>query len=124
MSSFSSLHSVSDTDDDSNTTRPAQSRNNRSKRKSNVATNRSNQSFTFYFFWKDDDNPELVYCKICEQNLAGTHKKPYAYTRKGGNTTSMINHLREKHNVTRDNYKQYLDEHKEVRLLIHNVIGF
>ena len=124
MSSFLSLHLVSNTDDNSNTTRPAQSRNNQSKWKSNVTTNCSNQSFTFYFFWKDNDNSKLVYCKICEQNLVGTHKKLYAYIYKSENTTSMINHLWEKHNVTRDNYKQYLDEHKKIRLLIHNVIGF
>ena len=45
--------------------------------------------------------------------------KPYTYTRKGGNTTSMINHLRDKHNITKDNYTRYLDEHSEVRLLIY-----
>ena len=71
------------------------------------------------FFRIDDNNPELVYCKICELNLKDTNKKPYAYTRKGGNTTSMINHLRDKHNITKDNYTQYLDEHSEVRLLIY-----
>ena len=38
-------------------------------------------------------------------------KKPYAYTR---NTSSMIAHLRDKHDITKDNYTQYLDEHSEV----------
>ena len=94
------------------------------KQKSNFTAECSNISHTSFFFRIDKNNSELAYCKICELNLSGTNKKPYGYTRKGGNTTSMINHLREKHNVTRDNYKQYLDEHKEVRLLIHNVIGF
>ena len=41
-------------------------------------------------------------------------KKPYAYTRKGGNTSSMIAYLRDKHDITKDNYTQYLDEHSEV----------
>ncbi len=127
MSSFSSLPSISDNDDDSSTTpsmRSAQSKNNRQKQKSNVLTNRSNQSHTYFFFRIDDNNPELVYCKICELNLKDTNKKPYAYTRKGGNTTSMINHLRDKHNITKDSYTRYLDEHNEVRLLIYYIIEF
>ncbi len=110
MSSFSSLHLVSDTDDDPNNTHST-----RKKWKSNIATNRSNQSHTF-FFRIDDDNSELAYCKICELNFTGTNKKAYAYTRKDGNTTSMINYLRERHNITRNNYTQYLDEHNEVKL--------
>ena len=31
----------------------------------------------------------------------------------------MLAHLRDKHSVTKDNYSQYLDEHKEVRLLLN-----
>jgi len=116
-----SLPFISDNDDDSSTTpfmHSAQSKNNRQKQKSNISTNYSNQSHT-YFFWIDYNNSELVYCKICELNLKDTNKKPYAYTRKDGNTTSMINHLRDKHNITKDNYTRYLDEHSEVRLLIY-----
>src|SRR6266542_682668 len=86
------------------------------KLKYNVTINRNNQSHTFFFFRIDDDNSELAYCKICELNFTGTNKKAYAYTRKGGNTTSMINYLRERHNITRNNYTQYLDEHNEVKL--------
>lgn len=107
-----------DSDEDSNTTRSTQSNTNRKKWKSNITTNRSNKSHTSFFFRIDENNSELVYCKICELNLSGTHKKPYAYTRKGGNTSSMIAHLRDKHNITKDNYTQYLDEYKEVRLWI------
>ena len=66
------------------------------------------------FFRIDENNSELAYCKICELNLSGTNKKPYGYTRKGGNTSSMIAHLRDKHDITKDNYAQYLDEHREV----------
>jgi hypothetical protein len=115
---MSSLRSFSDNDDDSNTTRSTQSKNNRKKRKSGVSANRSNQSHTYFFFRVDNNNPELVYCKICELNLKDTNKKPYAYTRKGGNTSSMISHLRDRHNITRDNYTQHLDERSEVRPLI------
>jgi hypothetical protein len=66
------------------------------------------------FFRIDENNSEVAYCKICELNLSGTNKKPYGYTRKGGNTSSMIAHLRDRHDITKDNYAQYLDEHREV----------
>ena len=36
----------------------------------------------------------------------------------------MINHLRDKHNITKDNYTRYLDEHSEVGLLIYYIIEF
>jgi hypothetical protein len=39
-----------------------------------------------------------------------------AYTQKGENTTSMINYLRDSHNITKKNYTQHLDEHGEVQL--------
>ena len=117
--SLSSLPSVaSDTDEDSNTTPSTRSTssNIRKKRKSNVTAERSNKSHTSFFFRIDENNSELAYCKICELNLSGTNKKPYGYTRKGGNTSSMIAHLRDKHDITKDNYAQYLDEHKEVMI--------
>ena len=78
--------------------------------------NRNNKSHTSFFFRRDENNSELVYCKICELNYSGTNKNPYAYTRKGGNTTSMINHLRDSHNITKENYTQHLDENGEVQL--------
>ena len=108
-----SLHSVSDPNDDLNNINSAQLKKNWKKRKSNVATNRSNQSHTF-FFRIDDNDPELAYCKICELNFTGTSKKVYGYTRKGGNTTSMISHLQEVHSITRNNYTQYLNEYHKV----------
>ena len=126
MSSFSSL--PSDIDNDSNTTpgspstRSADLSNNRKKRQSNIATNRSNKSHTSFFFRIDENNSELAYCKICEFDLSGTQKKPYAYSRKGGNTSSLINHLRDRHNITKDNHKQYLNEHGEVFLNLINCL--
>ena len=117
--SLSSLPSVaSDTDEDSNTTPSTRSTssNIRKKWKSNVTAERSNKSHTSFFFRIDENNSELAYCKICKLNLFGTNKKPYGYTRKGGNTSSMIAHLRDKHDITKDNYAQYLDEHKEVMI--------
>ena len=113
MSSFSL---PSDTDEESNTTpstRSTQS-NNRKKRKSNVVSDRSNKSHTSFFFRLDENNSEFAYCKICELNFSGTQKKPYAYTRKGGNTSSMIAHLQDKHNITKENHAQFLNEHREV----------
>lgn len=76
-----------------------------------VASTRKNRSHTTFFFRVDGD---LAYCKICELNLANTNKKAYGYSRKGGNTTNLIAHLRDKHNITKDNYSEYLDEHEEV----------
>ena len=83
----------------------------RSKRSVNVGT-RSNKSHTAYFFHIDENNSEIAYCKICE------HSSPtgnaYPYSRKGGNTSSLITHLRDKHDITRNNYAEYLNENKEV----------
>ena len=67
-------------------------------------------------FFIDNNDSTLVYCKICEHNLSGICQKPYSYTHKSRNISNMIAHLRDKHNITKDNYTQYLDEYKEVRL--------
>lgn len=108
----------SDTDDDSRTIQSMQSMQstpttNRRKRTANVV-NRSNRSHTSYFFRIDESNSDIVYCKICERNLVG-QQKPYPYTRKGGNTSNMIAHLRDKHGIIKDNYTEYLNENKEVQ---------
>ncbi|GES94288.1 hypothetical protein GLOIN_2v1788091 [Rhizophagus clarus] len=85
-----------DSDQDSFTPLSTQSSKDQKKQKSN----------------KNDS--ELVYCKICEYELSGLHKKPYAYTRKGENTSSMISHLRDKYGITKDNFTDFLDEHREI----------
>ncbi|CAG8523096.1 4185_t:CDS:2, partial [Cetraspora pellucida] len=85
----------------------------RKKRKANAKVVRSNKSHTSFFFSIDKDNAELAYCKICVHNFAGSRQTPYPYTRKGGNTSNMIAHLRDKHNITKDNYTDHLDEHNE-----------
>ncbi|CAG8538662.1 24407_t:CDS:2 [Gigaspora rosea] len=76
-------------------------------------TQRKNESHTTKFFRTDPNNKEIVYCKICENNLKNSQQKPYPYTRKGGNTSNLDAHLRDKHKITRDNYKQFLDESDE-----------
>ena len=92
----------------------------RSKRSVNVGT-RSNKSHTAYFFHIDENNSEIAYCKICESNLDG---KAYPYSRKGGNTSTLIAHLREKHNITKNNFTEYLDEIlKRYDTVIVNLIG-
>ena len=85
------------------------SRNNQSTTKS-----RNNQSHTSYFFRTDPINTSITYCKVCEINLAGARQKPYAYSRKGGNTTNLIAHLRDKHKITKENYLQFLDNSNQV----------
>ena len=126
MFSFSVSTLLSDTDDESNATHSGpftQLNNSQKKWKSNTTANHSNKSFTSYFFRKDEDNFKIVYCQICENNLSGC-EKPYPYTRKGGNTTIMINYLQDKHNVIKDNYTQYLNENGRVSLLNFYFIKF
>jgi BED zinc finger len=101
--------------------------NDREKRKNNLGSavssdsdrldksERSNRSHTTYFFHKDSNNNEIAYCILCERKLA---KKPYPYSRKGGSTSNLSCHLRDKHNITKYNYLEYLDANDEVKL--HN----
>jgi hypothetical protein len=72
---------------------------------------RANQSHTSYFFYKDPSNNEIAYCIICKRN---PETKAYPYSRKGGSTSNMSNHLRDKHNITKHNYLDYLDGNDEV----------
>ena len=78
--------------------------------------NRSNKSHTTYFFRKDTDNHEVTYCIICERKLVGTNKKPYPYSRKGGSTSNLSSHLRDKHGISKYNYLEYLDSNNEVKI--------
>ncbi|CAG8519579.1 1268_t:CDS:2 [Cetraspora pellucida] len=64
---------------------------------------------------KNENNSDFAYCKICELNLVGSQQKLYLYTCKGNNTSNMIAHLRDKHNIIKDNYTDYLDEHNELK---------
>ena len=87
----------------------------RKKRKNDIISKFcNNRSHTSYFFHFDLNNSSIAYCKICEINLANTHQKAYPYNRKGGNTTNLINHLRDKHNITKENYMGFLNEFNEV----------
>ncbi|RGB25404.1 hypothetical protein C1646_675606 [Rhizophagus diaphanus] len=45
--------------------------------------------------------------------LFAISRKSYVYTCKGGNTSSMIAHLRDKYGITKDNFTNYLDEYRE-----------
>lgn len=69
---------------------------------------RRNRSHTAFFFRIEED---FAYCQICEKD---TNKIAYGYVRKGGNTSNLISHLRDKHNITKDNYLEFLDEDEEV----------
>jgi hypothetical protein len=76
------------------------------------------QPYNFFFRVEGD----YTYCKICEINFANTNKKVHGYKRLSGNTSNLISHLRDKHHITKDNYLEYLDEHKEVfNLLLNHV---
>ena len=77
-------------------------RSNTIKQKQRQTTStRKNRSHTTFFCIEADD-PNIAYCKICEINFLGTNKTAFGYNRKGGNTTNLIAHLRDKHNITKD----------------------
>ncbi|CAG8753493.1 14163_t:CDS:1 [Cetraspora pellucida] len=89
----------------------------RKKRKSNFdptflvgTTQHKNQSHTSYFFRSESNNKEIAYCKICENNLKDTQQKPYSYACKRGNTSNLSAHLHDKHKITSNNYKQFLNK--------------
>ena len=107
--------SSSSDEEDSNTTLSTQSSKSQKKQKSNKTVNRKNQSHTSFFFRIDEQDSEIVYCRICELNHFRTSKTPYPYTRKGENTSNMIAHLRDRHDITKSNYTEYLDNNKQVR---------
>ncbi len=105
MTSSPSAFSDSETIDDTNSTICE------SEIQYQTASTRKNRSHTSFFFRVEGD---FAYCKICEQNFANTNKKVYGYSQKGGNTTNLISHLRDKHDINKDNYLEYLDEYEEV----------
>jgi len=84
------------------------------KKQRQTSSTRSNQSHTFFFFRVEADDPSIAYCKICEIKFEGTNKTAYGYNRKGGNTSNLIAHLRDKHHITKDNYLEFLDEQEMV----------
>ncbi|CAG8456639.1 7010_t:CDS:2 [Cetraspora pellucida] len=96
----------------------ANSLTQKKRKATSVKTNtkfHSNRSHTSYFFKLDPNDSSVAYCKVCDINLSGTRNKPYPYNRRGGNTTNLINHLRDKHQITKENYLEFLDEHNEPR---------
>ncbi|EXX53563.1 hypothetical protein RirG_242690 [Rhizophagus irregularis DAOM 197198w] len=109
MSSSPYTFSDSETIDDTNST-ISESNTIIQNQHQQISSTRKNRSHTIFFFRVDGD---FAYCKICESNFANTNKRAYGYSRKGGNTTNLIAHLRDKHNITKDNYSEYLDEHEE-----------
>ncbi|CAJ0841847.1 12090_t:CDS:2 [Entrophospora sp. SA101] len=54
----------------------------------------------------------------------GARQKPYAYSQKGGNTTNLIVHLRDKHKITKENYFQFLDNSNQPRRDQTQIIGY
>ncbi|CAB5191008.1 unnamed protein product [Rhizophagus irregularis] len=108
MSSSSSTFSDSETIDDTNST--ISDGDTIAQNQRQTVSTRKNCSHTLFFFRIAG---EFAYCKICELNYVNTNKQVYGYSWKGGNTTNLINHLRDKHEITKDNYLEYLDESEE-----------
>ncbi|EXX77317.1 hypothetical protein RirG_024880 [Rhizophagus irregularis DAOM 197198w] len=108
MSSSPSTFSDSETIDDTNST--ISDGDTIAQNQRQTVSTRKNRSHTLFFFRIAG---EFAYCKICELNYVNTNKQVYSYSRKGGNTTNLINHLRDKHGITKDNYLEYLDESEE-----------
>ncbi|PKY58306.1 hypothetical protein RhiirA4_412068 [Rhizophagus irregularis] len=68
---------------------------------------------TSFFFRTDESNFEIAYCKICER----ANQNPYPYSHKGGNTSNLIAHLRDKHGIIKENYTEYLDVNNEPQVV-------
>ncbi|GBC47675.2 zinc finger BED domain-containing protein 1-like [Rhizophagus irregularis DAOM 181602=DAOM 197198] len=121
---------------DSTVTHSSTFSNDRRKRKRNATSpeiakpiDRTNKSHTTYFFRKDTDDNEIAYCILCERKLAA-NRKPYPYSRKGGSTSNLAVHLRDKHGPKENdaqitNYRCSETRQQELmRLLIIFIIKF
>ncbi|CAG8637563.1 13446_t:CDS:2, partial [Cetraspora pellucida] len=75
---------------------------------------RANASYTNFFFEDDKVDNTIRYCKICVKELERSQQSPYPYTKSGGSTGNLTQHLRDKHNITTKNYKNYLDSEKKL----------
>ncbi|CAG8689712.1 4303_t:CDS:1, partial [Scutellospora calospora] len=49
----------------------------------------------------------------CKANLASTYQSLYSYNKRGKNTTNLINYLRNKYRITKENYLGFLDKYNE-----------
>ncbi|CAG8466284.1 2368_t:CDS:2 [Cetraspora pellucida] len=58
-------------------------------------------------------NTQYQYCKICIKQLEGTCTQPYPYTKSGGSTEHLTYHLRDKHQIIANNYREHLDSYHE-----------
>ncbi|CAG8458233.1 6337_t:CDS:2 [Gigaspora margarita] len=61
---------------------------------------------------KSNLNPPSLVGTIQHKNQSHT-TKPYPYAHKGDNTSNLFAHLHDKHKITIDNYRQFLDETSE-----------
>src|SRR5439155_14795896 len=104
---------LSSEQDTSSVTTSTNASSGRKKRKC-TSKPRSNRSHTSLFFCEDENDAQIAYCKICYQNLPD-NKKPYPYSKKGGNTSNLVNHLRDKHEIAKSNYLEFLDDNDEVK---------
>ncbi|CAG8710291.1 6827_t:CDS:2 [Gigaspora margarita] len=61
---------------------------------------------------KSNLNPSSL-VETTQYKNQSTQQKPYPYAYKGGNTSNLSAHLYDKHKITINNYKQFLDETSE-----------
>ncbi|CAG8484715.1 8814_t:CDS:2 [Cetraspora pellucida] len=80
----------------------------------------SNCNHTAYFFKSDPNDSSITYCKVCEINLSSTQQKLYPYNRRDVNTMNLINYLHDKHDITKENYIEFLDKHNELLFILQN----
>ncbi|CAI2190007.1 7348_t:CDS:1 [Funneliformis geosporum] len=80
----------------SNERKKRKNKMNATSSNNDMPAERSNRRHTSYFFRKDPNNNDVAYFIICER----TSKKPYPYSRRGGSTSNLSCHLRDKHEIT------------------------
>ncbi|CAG8451502.1 6231_t:CDS:2 [Cetraspora pellucida] len=89
-----------------------------------INSSRTNASFTRFFFEDDKKDDQIKYCKICVKEYEGTRTKLYPYSKSGGSTGHLTHHLRERHNITANNYKEHLDSSQEPIVKVNLITNY
>ncbi|CAG8588136.1 5785_t:CDS:2 [Cetraspora pellucida] len=89
-----------------------------------INSSRTNASYTRFFFEDNKKYDQIKYYKICVKEYKGTHIKPYPYSKSGGSIGHLTYHLRERHNITANNYKEHLDSSQEPIVKVNLITNY
>ncbi|CAG8461934.1 28550_t:CDS:2 [Racocetra persica] len=89
-----------------------------------INSSRTNASYTRFFFEDNKKDNQIKYCKICVKKYEETRTKPYPYSKSGGSTGHLTYHLRERHNITANNYKEHLDSSQEPIVKVNLITNY